>query len=78
MAKAAVEEAKKGHLSELKYLFEMSGLYPAASQPESAVEDSLAKTLLRRLRLPEESMLEAESEKEPEAEPVAVAGDAVE
>jgi hypothetical protein len=31
----------------------MIGLYPASNEPESPVEDGLAKTLLRRLGLPE-------------------------
>ena len=55
MAQAAVDEAEKGHITPLKVLFEMIGLYPAteAAGPEGG-EDSLARTLLRRLGLPEE------------------------
>ncbi len=61
----------------MKYLFEMIGLYPAAAQEERQSEDSLARTLLRRLGLPEEPMLEAEIAKDGELEPVADGEDAV-
>ena len=44
----------------LKYLFELGGLYPAAEQEEPFAEDSLAKTLLRRLGILEDPILENE------------------
>jgi len=54
MVETTMAEVDKGHYLAMKYLFEMVGLSPAAT-PEGAVEeDSLAKTLLRRLQLPEE------------------------
>jgi hypothetical protein len=43
----------------MKYLFEMIGLYPGAAPEEAPVEDSLARTLLRRLGLPEEPIFES-------------------
>jgi hypothetical protein len=56
LTQAVVEEAKKGQLAPVKYLFEMAGIYPApvessAVKPE---ENSLARTLMHRLGLPEE------------------------
>ena len=62
----------------MKYLFEMIGLYPAATQEETQGEDSLARTLLRRLGLPEEPMLQAEIAKDGELQPLADGRDAVE
>jgi len=73
----AISEVDKGHYSAMKYLFEMIGLYPAASQEETQGEDSLARTLLRRLGLPQEPMLEAEITKDCELQPVADEEDAV-
>jgi len=47
----------------MKYLFELIGLYPATGEVEAAPgEDSLAKTLLKRLGVPE-------AEAEPATEP---------
>jgi hypothetical protein len=55
MVKNTIDEVNKGHYLAMKYLFEMIGLFPATA-PETAIqEDSLAKTLMRRLRLPEET-----------------------
>jgi hypothetical protein len=55
----------------------MIGLCPATA-PEGAIqEDSLAKTLLRRLRFPEESDPGTEVTKEYVAEPVEQESDAV-
>ena len=53
MAKAVIDEAKKGQLAPMKYLFEMAGIYPASPDGAQAAgeEDSLAKILLDRLRL---------------------------
>jgi len=70
MVEITISEVDKGHYSAMKYLFEMIGLYPAAAQEERQGEDSLARTLLRRLGLPEEPMLEAEIAKDGELEPV--------
>ena len=77
MVKITISEVDKGHYSAMKYLFEMIGLYPAASQEETQGEDSLARTLLRRLGLPQEPMLEAEITKDCELQPVADEEDAV-
>jgi len=54
-----IDAAAKGSCGHAKYLFEMIGLYPAAAfEQEDLEEDSLAKTLLRRLGLPEDPILE--------------------
>ena len=59
MVEATMEEAGKGHYLGMKCLFEMIGLYPVTSTDEAPVQDSLAATLLRRLGLAEEPMLES-------------------
>jgi hypothetical protein len=54
MVETTIAEVEKGHYLALKYLFEMVGLYPANGAEESPGEDSLARTLLRRLGFPED------------------------
>ena len=77
MVEITISEVDKGHYAAMKYLFEMIGLYPAAPQEEAQGEDSLARTLLRRLGLPEEPMLEAGITKDGQLEPLADEKDAV-
>jgi hypothetical protein len=55
MVETTIAEVNKGHYLAMKYLFEMVGLFPATVPTETLQEDSLAKTLMRRLRLPEET-----------------------
>jgi hypothetical protein len=53
--RAVVEESKKGQLATVKYLFEVSGVYPAAADARQArLEEGepLARILLTRLGLP--------------------------
>jgi hypothetical protein len=77
MVEITMDEVDKGHYLAMKYLFEMIGLCPATA-PEGAIqEDSLAKTLLRRLRFPEDSDPGTEVTKECVAEPVEQESDAV-
>ncbi len=59
MVETAIGEADKGHFAAMKYLFEMIGLYPGPSEAEPQGEDSLARTLLRRLGMPEEEATQA-------------------
>ena len=85
-----IDAAAKGSCGHAKYLFEMIGLYPAAAlEQEDVEEDSLAKTLLRRLGLPEDPILETvksegtsqdanKSAEESKSESVSTATDAVE
>src|SRR5438105_814304 len=52
MVQQAIDAVREeGQYQAIKYLFEMIGLYPAASQDQSPVQDSLAKTLLDHLGL---------------------------
>ena len=73
-----MEEVNKGHYLAMKYLFEMVGLCPATTPEEAPQEDSLAKTLLRRLGLPEDSNLGTEVTSECVTNPVEQRSDAVE
>jgi hypothetical protein len=62
-AAAMVQQAidavnEEGQYQAIKYLFEMVGLYPASATEDSPIEDSLVKTLLHRLGLPEGVPLE--------------------
>ena len=54
MVETTIAEVEKGHYLALKYLFEMIGLYPAPGAEERPGEDSLSRTLLRRLGFPED------------------------
>jgi hypothetical protein len=59
LANAVIAEGKKGQLATVKYLFEMAHIYP--QPPEGSVsttdEESLAKTLLDRLDIPDQPVL---------------------
>jgi len=76
LVEITIAEADKGHYGAMKYLFEMIGLYPASGEEAVPREDSLARTLLRRLGLPEDAERTAEVEKETER--IATPDDAVE
>jgi hypothetical protein len=62
---AVIEEAKKGQLGPVKYLFEMANIFPQADDGSqtSAKEDSLAETLLNRLGIPTHPVVADEYEK---------------
>ena len=64
MAQAVIDEGKKGQLATVKYLFEMAEIFPASTDGSQATieEDSLAKTLLRRLDLPDEPVMRDEED----------------
>ena len=55
LANAVIEEGKKGQLATVKYLFEMAHIFP--QPPEGTVsttdDESMAKTLLDRLNIPD-------------------------
>jgi hypothetical protein len=76
LVEITIAEADKGHYGAMKYLFEMIGLYPSAEQEAAPQPDSLAKTLLRRLGLPEDTDLKPAVTKD--NTPNAFEGDAVE
>jgi hypothetical protein len=69
MVRTTIKEVDNGHYLAMKYLFEIIGLYPAIAVDEGLQEDSLAKTLLRRLRLPEETNPGTEVTKECDMSP---------
>ena len=54
IAKANADEASKGHMAQMKYLFEVLGIYPATASAELEGEDSndLARVLLKRFEFP--------------------------
>jgi hypothetical protein len=83
MVETTIAEVEKGHYLALKYLFEMIGLYPTAGAEDTPGEDSLARTLLRRLGFPEEAaplepMQENPVTKDTAPEPTATPKDALE
>ena len=81
MVKTTIDEVDKGHYLAMKYLFEMIGLCPAMPAEQTPQEDSLARTLLRRLQLPEEASPCAErlnGNAAVQSQTVTQAGDAVE
>jgi hypothetical protein len=49
MVLRTIEEAEKGHYGAMKFLFEMTGLYPSSGVDEKQEESGLAKILLERL-----------------------------
>lgn len=57
MVDTTIKEVNKGHYLAMKYLFEMIGLCPAINCGTGAEEeaDSLAKILLERLNIPQQS-----------------------
>jgi hypothetical protein len=77
MVEITMDEVDKGHYLAMKYLFEMIGLCPATAPEGPPPEDSLAKTLLRRLRLPEETDPGTEVTQECAADPMEQECDAV-
>jgi hypothetical protein len=78
LVESTIAEADKGHYPAMKYLFEIIGLYPTPGGETPAEEGSLAKTLLRRLGLPEDPIVERTGTKECPAGPAAATDDAVE
>ncbi len=76
MTNANADEASKGCLPQLKYLFEVLGLYPATAveEPETAESNDLARVLLRRFNFPFQGPADEEpndaSKEAPAAAPV--------
>jgi hypothetical protein len=77
LVETTMGEVNKGHYLAMKYLFEMVGLFPATTPEAPLQDDSLAKTLLRRLKLPEEIIPGTEVTAECVIEPVEREGDNV-
>jgi hypothetical protein len=66
MAEAVIEEGEKGQLAPVKYLFEMAHIFPppADGSESTSEEDSLAKTLLDRLNVPDKPLVHDEEDDE--------------
>jgi hypothetical protein len=63
VAVGIIDAARAGQVVSARYLFEAIGLYPASEQTENKREaDSLALTLLRRLGLPTEPLIDDEED----------------
>lgn len=58
MVETTMDEVGKGHYLAMKYLFELVGLCRTATSEGALEDDSLAKILLRRLKLPVENETE--------------------
>jgi hypothetical protein len=78
MVESTLEEVGKGHYLAMKCLFEMIELSPATTPEVALEEDSLAKILLRRLKLPEERYSGTKVTKDSVTDPVKQESDAVE
>ena len=63
MAHAVIEEGKKGQLAPVKYLLELAKIFPAATDEGQGTPegDSLAKTLLNRLNIPDVPIMHDEN-----------------
>jgi hypothetical protein len=80
MTNAAAEEAAKGHVAQLKYLFEVIGLYPVAeaANAEPVDSDDLAKALLAKFEFPHTLPVDVDEEDEEKAVPAGSGSDSVE
>jgi hypothetical protein len=73
MTVANAAEASKGHLAQLKYLFDLFGLCPATAGEEAEPVDSndLARVLLKRLNFPFQGPADEEQSEPSKEAPVA-------
>ena len=78
MVQKTINQVNEGHYAAMKYLFEAIGLFPAPMQEETLAEESLVRTLLLRLGLPEDPMPETNVKQGREPDAATHAGDAVE
>ncbi|SRR5579862_6836301 len=53
MVQTTIKEVDKGHYLAMKYLFDMIGLGAPPAETQAPQDDTLARTLLRRLQFPE-------------------------
>jgi hypothetical protein len=64
MVQQAIDAVREeGQYQAIKYLFEMIGLYPGAAQVDLPGQESLARTLLEALGLPDAEQEPAANEK---------------
>jgi hypothetical protein len=67
MTQAVVDEAKKGQLAPVRYLFDMVNIFPGQTDPEKAPEESadcLAEILLSKIEAPAKPEKEGEGDLE--------------
>jgi hypothetical protein len=71
LTEAVMVQANQGQLAPAKYLLEMAGVYPVATDmsPTTDREESLAETLLDRLKIPKSPVVHDELQKEEDEEP---------
>jgi hypothetical protein len=62
MVLGTIEEAKNGHYAAMKFLFEMTGLYPASGVEKTEEDNGLARLLLARLGISPEPEMELSAE----------------
>jgi hypothetical protein len=64
ITKAVMDQAMTGQLAPARFLFEMASIYPPSTDGSQATadEECLAKTLLRRLDLPDEPVVRDEED----------------
>jgi len=74
LTEAVIGEGMKGQVSPVKYLFEMAKIYPQATDGSqtSEREESLAETLLDRLKIPKTPMVHDELQKEEDEDVVVI------
>lgn len=70
ITRAVMVQANQGQLAQAKYLLEMAGVYPVATDTNqtSEREESLAETLLDRLKIPKTPVVHDELQKEEDDE----------
>jgi hypothetical protein len=68
IAQAVINGGKRGELATVKYLFEVAEIFPGVNDGNetTAEEESLARTLLKRLNIPDEP-IKLDDEEEPGA-----------
>lgn len=66
ITEAVMDQAKHGQLAPAKYLFEVAGVYPPSTDGSLATshEDSLAKTLLDRMNVPDHPVVADQEEED--------------
>jgi hypothetical protein len=71
ITRAVMVQANQGQLAQAKYLLEMAGVYPLATDMSqtSDREGSLAETLLDRLKIPKTPVVHDELQKEEDEDP---------
>jgi hypothetical protein len=74
LAQAVIGEGMKGQVSPVKFLFEMAHIFPPPTDESlpSKDEDSLAETLLDRLKIPKTPMVHDELQKEEDEDVVVI------